>query len=389
MIPPDVASALRTNLPDSSSATQSQQTQPVAPAQRIADVLGNLVPGQRIFAEVQGMLANGTYRATVAQRDITLALPFSAKAGDSLELEVAESDGKLTLALIANRGEAEAKPGQQSVSTSLSTTGKLIGDLMQGIDGEGKRAPAAPLNGNQAIVSSMPKDAALLAPVLKQALSQSGMFYEAHQARWVAGQIPTEQLRQEPQGKLAVTPQSPQIGQTPLETKALQTNALPVQQAIAPDDKATAPPVQQANRSDAPPPPPPQTGTGIPRDIAPLVQQQLDGLANQNFAWQGQIWPGQKMWWEIGENPEDRNLVGDEASARWHTRLKLTLPQLGGVDARLHLQPGGELGIRILSNSSEGEERMRNGMAELHKQMEAAGLNIRQILIDHESEPES
>jgi hypothetical protein len=112
-------------------------------------------------------------------------------------------------------------------------------------------------------------------------------------------------------------------------------------------------------------------------------------LANQNFAWQGQIWPGQKMWWEIGENPEDRNLVCDEASARWHTRLKLTLPQLGGVDARLHLQPGGELGIRILSNSSEGEERMRNGMAELHKQMEAAGLNIRQILIDHESEPES
>jgi hypothetical protein len=396
MIPPDVASALRAHIPDSSSAPQSQQTQPVLPAQRIADVLGNLVPGQRIFAEVQGMLANGTYRATVAQRDITLALPFSAKAGDSLELEVTESDGKLTLALIANRGEAEVKPGQQSVSTSLSTTGKLIGDLMQGIDGEGKRAPAAPLNGNQALVSSMPKDAALLAPVLKQALTQSGMFYEAHQARWVAGQLPTEQLRQEPQGKLLAPAPNIQTGspsnQKTQETKPPQTGALPTQNTTqgisAMELTETSPPTpaQVSTRAEAPLL---LTGTGIPRDIAPLVQQQLDGLANQNFAWQGQIWPGQKMWWEIGENPEDRNLVGDEASARWHTRLKLTLPQLGGVDARLHLQPGGELGIRILSNSSEGEERMRNGMAELHKQMEAAGLNIRQILIDHESEPES
>ena len=187
MIPADVANTLRANLVNTNSATQSQTTQPIAPAQRIADILSNLVPGQRIFAEIQGMLANGSYRATVAQRDITLALPFAAKAGDSLELEVVESDGNLTLAFVANKNEIAEKPGQQSVSTSLSSAGKLIGDLMQGIDGEGKRAPAAPLNGNQALVSTMPRDAAQLAPMLKQALTQSGMFYEAHQARWVAG----------------------------------------------------------------------------------------------------------------------------------------------------------------------------------------------------------
>ncbi len=55
MIPPDVASALRLVLPDQQSVTNAQ-TQPVASAQRVADVLSNLVPGQRILAEIQSML---------------------------------------------------------------------------------------------------------------------------------------------------------------------------------------------------------------------------------------------------------------------------------------------------------------------------------------------
>lgn len=371
MIPPDVAAQLRPSAPDAAATNKAQhQTQPVAPAQRITDVLSNLVPGQRIFAEIQAMLPNGSYRATVAQRDVTLALPFSAKPGDSLELEVTESDGKLTLAFVANRGEAAAKPADVSVATSLSRTGQLIGDLMQGIEGEGKRAPAAPLNANQAIVPAMPKDAADLAPVLKQALTQSGMFYEAHQAKWVAGQLPTANLLEEPQGKFSTPAQAHTVNlagneKTP-ESTGRQEAALPVHAARA----ETAP----ASTSTA----------GIPREITPLVQQQLDGLANQNFAWQGQIWPGQQMWWEIGENPEDRKMVGDEMPARWHTRLKMKLPQLGDIDATLRLQPGGELAIRVVTDSPESEARLQAGLDALRKQMEAAGLNIRQALISHE-----
>ena len=204
MIPPDVASSLRLVQPDQ-RALPEQQNQPVAPAQRIADVLSNAAPGQRIMAEIQAMLPNGTYRALVAQRDVTLALPFSAKPGDTLELEVTESDGKLTLAFVANRSDAAAgKAAADSASTSLSPAGKLIGNLMAGIEADGKRAPAAPLNGSAPLVEAMPKTAADLAPVLKQAVTQSGLFYEAHQARWVAGDLPTEALRQEPQGKYPV-----------------------------------------------------------------------------------------------------------------------------------------------------------------------------------------
>ncbi len=394
MIPPDVASSLRTIINDPQAAAREAQAQPVAATQRITEILSNLVPGQRIFAEIQAMLPNGSYRATVAQRDVTLALPFSAKAGDSLELEVQESDGKLTLAFVTNRGEAAAKGAeQQSVATSLSSAGKLIGDLMNEIGGEGKRAAPAPLNGNLAIVASMPKDAADLAPVLKQALSQSGMFYESHQARWVAGQMPVDQLRQEPQGKIPVpahpVPQTPAVDEpnnakitdtrdgSPLSTLA-STRAENTAQAPVPTRTDAAQSQSQVQASTL------QAAQGMPRELGPLVQQQLDGLANQNFVWQGQIWPGQGMQWEIGENPEDRNYSGDQPPARWHTKVRLTLPVLGTVDASLRLQTSGDLSVRIQADSPEHETQLRDAAVSLQQQMEAAGLKLSQILISHE-----
>lgn len=661
MIPPDVASSLRSVLTESQNATQQpQQTQPVAAIQRIADVLGNLVPGQRIMAEIQGMQANGTYRAMVGQREITLSLPLSAKAGDSLELEVTESDGKLALAFVANRGEPAAKGQPVSVATSLSNTGRMIGDLLQELTVDGKRAPAAPLNGNQALVQSMPKDAAQLVPVLRQALTQSGMFYEAHQARWASGRLPTEQLRQEPQGRLPapanpqnqgsspaptasppqpaggpspaapglpggaamnsaptlpgsngaappapggsapavsgiLTPTAPPLADSTPPTASAnpanqaqpslppdrpQTSPTPPQQAQAlagqtatppeapssaasppqtstaapstpanpgsgsvPANSATptapnqappaqAAPVQTAAAQAAPPasttptsaaiasgpsqtppsspgtslpenaratpaplppplirqgnltyeafpprnawlpqgaetqmpatasattPPPPQpspppanaqraeagqpslaspatppqdeaapvkTGSspaspaeisrdtgrtpivstagtekalapsppagpaGIPRDIAPLVQQQLDGLANQNYAWQGQIWPGQNLWWEIGEDPESRG-GGDEEGKRWQTRLKLTLPVLGEVDASISLQGSGQISLRLAAGDAASATQLQERLAELRRQFETAGLSIGQMRVDHEPHREA
>lgn len=395
MIPPDVASGLRLILPDQQTATNAQ-TQPVVAAQKIADVLSNLVPGQRILAEIQALLPNGNYRAIVAQRDLTLALPFSAKAGDTIELEVTESDGKLTLAFVANRSDtAAAKAGQESVPTTLSSAGKLIGNLMNGIDGEGKRAPAAPLNGNQVLVESMPKNAADLVPILKHALTQSGMFYEAHQARWVAGQLPTEALRQEPQSKFSPAPIPVAVNivseaKNVEGTKADLATANPLtsgqtdqtsQSATRHEQSSSAlsrnEQSAQATLGNS------QPANSVPRELTALVQQQLDGLATQNFAWQGQVWPGQKMWWEIGENAGDaRNLAG-EPIAQWQTRLKLSLPMLGGIDAVLHLRAGGEVGITVTTDSESSELRLRESSEHLRNQFEVIGLKLSQLLLQH------
>lgn len=367
MIPSDVANALRLQQPDVAKLTSEQpQNQPVAAAQRITDVLSDLVPGQRILAEIQALLPNGTYRAIVAQRDVTLALPFSAKPGDTLELEVAESDGKLTLAFVANRTDsATPKAPPESASTSLSSAGKLIGNLLNEIGGEGRKAPPVPLNSSQPLVDTMPKTAADLAPVLKQAVTQSGMFYEAHQARWVAGELPTESLRQEPQGKML-----------PYGTNATVEAEKGAKSVFLPpaDAPLTATrPTQAANEPAA------SIGNRIPNELTPLVQQQLDGLSTQNFAWQGQIWPGQQMWWEIGRDQQRNAAPGDEQIRPWQTRLKLTLPMLGQIEATLELNAGGAVSITLLAADTASEARLRDNASALTSQLEAAGLHLTQL----------
>lgn len=367
MIPPDVASSLRLVSPDP-HALPSQQTQPVATAQRIADVLSNAVPGQRILAEIQALLPNGTYRAVVAQRDVTLALPFSAKPGDTLELEVTESDGKLTLAFVTNRSDsAAAKALTDSVATSLSPTGKLIGNLMGNIEAEGKRAPAAPLNNAQPLVESMPKTAADLVPLLKQALTESGMFYEAHQARWVAGELSTESLKQEPQGKFSAALTN---------AAASEQNAAKINSAANADQAGSAASIASSRAESS-------ASNPVPRDLMPIVQQQLDGLANQNFAWQGQVWPGQQMRWEIGENLDDSRSSSAEEIQRWQTRLKLSLPLLGDIDVALNLRASGEVSITVTAGLESSETRLRDEAMQLRQQFEAAGLNLTELQVLH------
>lgn len=355
MIPPDLASRLQSLHPEPPPAPQA-----VGAVQRLPEILSNLVPGQRVMAEIQALLPNGTYRAVVSQREITLALPFSAKAGDSLELEVVETDGKVALAFVANRTSAEQAGKQaESVSTTLSQAGKLIGNLMGNIDDQGKRAAPAPLNGNLPLLADFAKQAGNLAPILKDALTKSGIFYEAHQARWVAGELSTEALRQEPQGKMPAT---------------ATVNVVPEGKTVNTPEATQANLVQIAR---------PEAGSPIPRELTPIVQQQLDALATQNYAWQGQIWSGQKLWWEISENPENARSQDGDAMARWQTRLKLSLPALGGIDAVLHLKPGGDIAVTLTADSEASEARLRGDTDSLRSQLEAAGLKLTHLVVQH------
>lgn len=372
MIPADVASRLRL-------AVQEQPTAPqaITPTRDIKDVLSELVPGQRVMAEIMSLLPNGSYRALVAQREITLALPFSAKAGDSLELEVVDNDGKLALAVVSGRSaNAGTSARSESVPTTLSQTGRLIGDLLGEIGEQGKKASPAPLNGNAPLVEKFPTSAAELAPILRDALTKSGVFYEAHQARWAAGELPTEQLLQEPQGKHSLTAAT--AGLAPSQVAA--TAGEPAKQAT--NTPATTNNSEVAATATRLASPSPAQAAGIPADLTPLVQQQLDALATQTFAWQGQAWPGQEMRWEIDD--QGQRTASDDEGNQWRTRLKLQLPSLGGIDATLRLQAGGLVDISLSAANSEGETRLGAASNRLREQFEAAGLTLVQLSIKHD-----
>jgi hypothetical protein len=348
---------------------------------------------------------------------------------------------------VANRSSGtNADPPAESVSTSLSTAGKVIGNLLTPLEGEGKQAAPAALNRSQPLVETMPKTAADLAPVLKQALTQSGMFYEAHQARWVTGQLPTAALLQEPQGKLSPAPlNAPEFINrastfspgTPGNSPALDisqesmlrsplssspTSLLPPSAATPlPDtdgltqappkettDKSTAlnvaatvnrnfgeksieAPLDRSTATTATLPhapvsnstPPVPNENPVPRELVPLVQQQLNGLATQNFVWQGQVWPGQPMWWEISGDPESKPSQDNEPVSQWQTRLKLNLPALGGIDVTLRLGTGGALAISVSAENPASEAKLRDSAQPLREQLEAAGLTLTQLRVDH------
>ncbi|MBN8456139.1 flagellar hook-length control protein FliK, partial [Accumulibacter sp.] len=114
-----------------------------------------------------------------------------------------------------------------------------------------------------------------------------------------------------------------------------------------------------------------------PSPVAPqaqaIVQQQLEAFATQVYSWQGQVWPGQDIRWEIESPPERTAAAGADDDARWQTRLLLTLPLLGEVEARLSLVRA-QLSVAVTAAKPEAMALLRNGSAVLRQQLEQAGV---------------
>jgi hypothetical protein len=69
--------------------------------------------------------------------------------------------------------------------------------------------------------------------------------------------------------------------------------------------------------------------------------------------------------------------------AQWQTRLKLSLPMLGGIDAMLQLRPNGEVGISINTDSPASEVQLKERADQLRSQFESAGLSLSKLFIQH------
>lgn len=190
LIPPDIGLRLRLQ--------NELLPQPVAPLQEIPADLPDLKAGQTFNARIQEVLPESTYRALVAGKSITLSLPETVKAGDMLELVVLDRTPKTIIAQLAPQSVAAGEAGTAAYPhATLSRAAQLIVTLLPA---EGQEPAAAPLNRGQPLLSHAPQSGAELAPLLGKAVTESGLFYESHQAQWVAGKLPLANLLQEPQG---------------------------------------------------------------------------------------------------------------------------------------------------------------------------------------------
>ncbi len=259
-----------------------------------ATPVGKLEPGQLVQATIKELVNPGLFKVQVAGQTLQMQLPAQVKVGNVLTLKVEATAPRMTFSLFASSNPIATQEQISSTSRLLANLTELpLGrTLIESTAGHPvwQTEGATPETGQ-------------LAAALKDALGNSGLFYESHQAQWVRGERSTAQLLVEPQNQLAIDKNT----------------------------AATDTPRTDAPRTDASQP--------IAKELVPMVQQQLHTLETHQLTWSGQIWPEQQMQWEIQGQPEHKS--GQQDERQWSTEMELALPKLGDVHARLVLDQGG------------------------------------------------
>ncbi|WP_186125315.1 flagellar hook-length control protein FliK [Burkholderia gladioli] len=315
-------------------------------------------------------------------------------AGDGAPAAGAAAQAGGAAATAANAAGANAAPGTAATANAAGATGTA--------DGAQAAAPLTPSIAQAAI--------AALAAALARSVADSGLFYESHLAQWLAGQRGMAELAREPQNQLTQAAAreggaSPG-GAAPRGAAADGGGATPAGAGggAAPDAPSARPPAagqfgasgalayasqaaeEGASRLLAATASQPGAALGGDANGAngsaamatvnpatlPLVRQQLDLLATQQFRWSGEAWPGARLDWSV--EPDAGGTQPGEAPLAWRTRLMLSLPTLGAVDAELVLT-GSQLVARLRANDAGAARLSAHGEA-LRQRLQASGLEL-------------
>lgn len=306
--------------------------------------------GQKVLGTVQAQVAPNIYNVRVATQLLQMQLPAFIRSGDIVTLQVSSLQPRLTFALAASSNPV-------STPESLSSAARLLSSLSQQPLERSYVRPiqSAPLwTGERTL-----PDTVQLAGKLHEALSQSGLFYESHQAQWIAGTRPTTQLLMEPQNQLP-------------KNQGLQNQLSPEQLSQNPNSRGMntgngAIAAQTVNEQRP-------ALLNIPEHLKTLVQQQMSTLETHQVLWQGQVWQGQEMRWEVSEESPHRNPQGIE-EGQWTTQISLNLPNLGGIAARLSFN-GNALNLSIDASSLQAKERLGNASPQLIATLSERGIPV-------------
>jgi hypothetical protein len=256
----------------------------------------------------------------------------------------------------------------------VSSAGRLIGQLLS------EPAGLAPRQA-QPVVATPTTEPAQLREPLERAVQRSGLFYEAHQARWIRGDYPLERLRQEPQNALfkdhpaAETAHAPDKAQVPAHTPVRTSGPAPTDESSE-QQSLNRPGLVAAERPEGED----RNTTLVAREALPIVRQQLDTLETRHFGWQGEIWPGQLMHWQIAA--QERDAEHPESERDWLTQLSLSLPALGEIGAELGLSAQG-VRVSLTAKDSTVAAAMHAAAPELAHALEAAGLGAIVLKVRH------
>jgi len=323
---------------------QQRELQP-APLQTatVASVVTVAKPGQEVQANAQRreMSSSADLGAVVSLDTTSVNNNIVARTGI-----VPEVSGALL-------GLEASNPQQNTthITTAvLSEAGRLIDQLLNLAQEE--KFPAS-VQGKTPVLASppAPTDTPQMAEALKNALDQSGLFYESHIGEWVDNERSLTKLMQEPQAQLHKPSQTADTANTPT---------------------------------------PSTVADNLNYNLAQIVSQQLGVLEQNRLSWQGEIWPGQKMTWEVEEDTDEAHGKGQreegEAQPSWRSDLRFDLPNLGSVAAKLHWS-GGHIQIKVEVDGESAAASLRTHGAELADALNSKGsiLDALQVQVEESS----
>jgi flagellar hook-length control protein FliK len=230
---------------------------------------------------------------------------------------------------IANAATPVPLPGAQSppesASLTLSATGRIINNLLQAQPGGARAA----IIGNPTALAGLPTmPTPQIASALHDSVAFSGVFYESHITEWANGKRNLSELQREPQAQIVKS-----LGNT---------------------DPLT--------RSDA-----------VNTELGKIVNMQLNALDQQRIYWQGEVWPGQHMEWEIARDHGDQSArQGDNEAAAWHSVVRFNFERLGTVAASIRLV-GDQIHMQIRADNENATRALRQHGGELADSLATAG----------------
>ncbi|MBI1396953.1 MAG: hypothetical protein GC151_13325 [Betaproteobacteria bacterium] len=325
-----------------------------------------LRPGIQVQGRVVGSLDNGRVLLDIDGSVFQARLPDGARVpeGTRLPLVVLRTVPSPVFGLAAEG----AKGGPDaSAHVAVSTLGAQLGAVSLA----GARANRESASSLPPVAAAPPAAGDELVQPLRATVEQSGLFYESHQLEWVEGRRELSTLMTEPQARLGES--------SARSTAGAGDGAQPVPRH--PQDGQRADATASMSRGDVAASHAPDQ-SGISPSLATLVDRQLQVLGTNAIHWQGQIWPGQEMAWEIG--PDDDGKEGDSDPRRWSSRIRLTLPNIGELEVALRLD-GERLHVDLALPASRVES-VRTAVPELRGALAARGLELSGVRVNAHEE---
>jgi len=374
---------LRTDVTGTRPVTQPDSTTTItsvtSASQEALNRLALISVGKQFQAQIMSRLNDGSFLVRIDDTTARMALPNTAKAGDTISLTLLASTprptfllgeaartteqsiatliqdatgtsqvGRTTIATADLAATALAEQLPPSAATSLSTAGRLVDNLLHAAQLDG--APTKIL-GNTPIVPSPDVNTATLAQSLQNKIEYSGLFYESHLNQWVNGSRSVEALMQEPQAQANAAQN--------FNNQKTDSSLIDMMRAL----EAAQPTNTLSTDSTT------QIAT-LNNETARIISLQLGALEQRRVAWQGELWPGQPFEWEVTEETPKQGTA--EQMQSWRSTVRFEMPTLGLITASIHLV-NGHVQMQIQTRTEAAASALRANGGKLSSALEAAG----------------